>query len=63
MTVPDALYDLDADIGETTDLSKKHPGQLNRLIELIERHKATVEPLDLTAKLTGSPDVDKSATS
>ncbi len=42
-TVPDALYDLEVDIGETTDLSKKRPEQLNRLLGLIERHKATVE--------------------
>ena len=32
-----ALYDLDADAGETTDLSAQHPDVVKRLLEFVER--------------------------
>ena len=35
-TIPDALYDLEADIGETTDVSANHPDVLRRLDVLAE---------------------------
>jgi len=41
-TVPTALYDLEADIGETTDLSSSHPDVVQRLDSLAERARESL---------------------
>jgi hypothetical protein len=41
-TIPDALYDLDADIGETTDISADHPDVVRRLDALAEEARRTL---------------------
>jgi hypothetical protein len=41
-TVPTALYDLDNDVGETTDVSAQHPDIVRRLDELAEVARATL---------------------
>jgi arylsulfatase A len=48
--VPQALYDLRADIGETTDVSAKYPSIVKRLTALIERMRE-----DLGDAITGAP--------
>jgi arylsulfatase A-like enzyme len=37
------LYDLSADIGETTDISKKHPGLSKKLAAMIEAHVQEID--------------------
>ena len=41
-TVPSALYDLENDIGETTDVSADHPAVVARLDALAEGARATL---------------------
>jgi len=41
-TVPAALYDLEADVGETTDVSAEHPDVVIRLDEIAETARATL---------------------
>ena len=41
-TVPTALYDLENDIGETTDVSDLHPDVVRRLDEIAEVARATL---------------------
>jgi len=41
-TVPNALYDLEADIGETTDLSSSYPDVVQRLDSLAERARESL---------------------
>jgi arylsulfatase A len=48
--VPQALYDLKADISETTDVSAKYPSIVRRLTSLVERMRE-----DLGDQITGAP--------
>ena len=54
--VPLALYDLKADIGETTDVSARYPSIVKRLQGLIERMRE-----DLGDQITGAPGKNRRA--
>ena len=53
--LPEALYDLAADVGETTDVIGKHPGVAARLRALAKRMREDIGPPPTRRARTAAP--------